>query len=132
MGAIDTTITVGEALDPTPTGTPGSVTNNMRCASFGATIQLVIGNASYEYGPIWQFPAGPYAKSGFAGAGISTTSTESFIQNGLGRARMCNPWHVIDAGRQFLLRFNWRDAWTPRTLFYVTFILDGITLTAVQ
>lgn len=132
VGAIDTTITNGEALNPTPTGTPGSVTNNMRCASFGATVQLVIGSAVYEYGPIWEFPAGPYAKSGFAGAGISTTSTESFIQNGIGRARMCNPWHVIDAGRQFLLKLNWRDAWTPQTLFYMTFILDGVTLTAVQ
>jgi hypothetical protein len=131
VGALDTTITSGEALVPTPTGTPPSVTNNMRCALYGGYIQMVIGPTNYESGPLWQFPAGPYAMSGMAGAGISTTSTESFIQNGIGHPRQCNPWHVIDPGRLFMIKLRWIDAWTPQTLFYLTFILDGIRLTDV-
>jgi hypothetical protein len=131
VGAIDTTITSGEALVPTPTGTPPSVTNNMRCALYGGYIQLKLGPINYELGPLWQYPAGPYTLSGMAGAGISTTSSESFIQNGFGRPRECKPWHVIDPGRSFMILLQWIDAWTPQSLFYLTFILDGFRLTDV-
>ena len=132
VGALDTTITAGEALVPTPVGTPPSVTNNMRCALTGGYVYLTIGSATYETAPIWAFPAGPYGLSGFAGAGISSTSTESFMQNTMGRARECRPWHVIDPGRLFSLKLRWIDAWTPQTLFYMTFMLDGFRLTDVQ
>ena len=131
-GALDTTITNGEALNPTPTGTPPAVVNTMRCLIYGGFLALNIGPTQYEMSPIWAFPAGPYAISGMAGAGISTTSTESFVQNGNNVPVQCKPWHVIDPGRNFNVKLTWIDAWTPQTLFYLTILLDGFRLTDVS
>jgi len=129
-GATDTTVTSGDTLDPTAAAAV-SATNLARAIRYAGCFYLTIGERQYERGLIADFPQGPYGNIGFAGGGAAT-NFESLVQNGLGRERRCEPYHVIDAGRQFQADLFWRNAFVPTRSFSIVARLDGIRFTSVQ
>lgn len=130
--AIDNTVTLGEILDPTPkaASTPISPANFIRAFAWAGNFALRIGAAIYEQGPPIFFPSF-YGFTGWAGTGTALNN-ESLAQNGFGRQRFCHPYHIIDEMRGFYSYVDWRDAFIPNNVFYLTVVLDGVHLTPAQ
>lgn len=130
-GATFTTLTSGDPTSPEAAAVTSAV-NMARAIRYAGCGYLQIGERQYERGLIADFPQGPYGMIGFAGGLGVATNNESCVNNGLGRERRCEPFHVIDAGRQFQYDLYWRTALAPTNSFSIVCRLDGLRFTSVQ
>lgn len=130
-GGTYTTLAAGDPTGPEAAAVV-SATNMALALRYAGNFQLTIGERLYERGLIADFPQGPYGLIGFAGGLGVATNNESIVNNGLGRERRCEPFHVIDAGRQFQADLYWRNALVPTNTFSIVARLDGLRFTSVQ